>query len=319
MNNYSVGFKKHGFEGKIFLCYALGDLPEVQRIVYDLEKELGIWIPLSAGAARYEGVCRVIEDATVFMLFISDALKNADYLKELIARANNTNKNILPIVINKRRFSSIPSEFMLRVKPYDYNDRDDRMKVISQLRAVLGINVENGDEFGSLVYVESDMYANVYRNGEKLETLQLGKECKIRLGKGVHKLEFVAVGCSELRSRVSYEVKSDDGVQRLFVSLHEVYVRNEKKKTVRTVREAVFKSFLIFAANLAVALLCFWYCYAKDYEYQELTTTVFGTYNVWRINWLWYIFGIAFIVFVIRTVEKLLDLRAAYKRYCNIK
>ena len=319
MNNYSVGFKKHGFEGKIFLCYALGDLPEVQRIVYDLEKELGIWIPLSAGAARYEGVCRVIEDATVFMLFISDALKNADYLKELIARANNTNKNILPIVINKRRFSSIPSEFMLRVKPYDYNDRDDRMKVISQLRAVLGINVENGDEFGSLVYVESDMYANVYRNGEKLETLQVGKECKIRLGKGVHKLEFVAVGCSELRSRVSYEVKSDDGVQRLFVSLHEVYVRNEKKKTVRTVREAVFKSFLIFAANLAVALLCFWYCYAKDYEYQELTTTVFGTYNVWRINWLWYIFGIAFIVFVIRTVEKLLDLRAAYKRYCNIK
>ena len=155
--------------------------------------------------------------------------------------------------------------------------------------------------------------------GEKLETLQLGKECKIRLGKGVHKLEFVAVGCSELRSRVSYEVKSDDGVQRLFVSLHEVYVRNEKKKTVRTVREAVFKSFLIFAANLAVALLCFWYCYAKDYEYQELTTTVFGTYNVWRINWLWYIFGIAFIVFVIRTVEKLLDLRASYKRYCNIK
>ena len=319
MNNYSVGFKKHGFEGKIFLCYALGDLPEVQRIVYDLEKELGIWIPLSAGAARYEGICRVIEDATVFMLFISDALKNADYLKELIARANNTNKNILPIVINKRRFSSIPSEFMLRVKPYDYNDRDDRMKVISQLRAVLGINVENGDEFGSLVYVESDMYANVYRNGEKLETVQVGKECKIRLGKGVHKLEFVAVGCSELRSRVSYEVKSDDGVQRLFVSLHEVYVRNEKKKTVRTVREAVFKSFLIFAANLAVALLCFWYCYAKDYEYQELTTTVFGTYNVWRINWLWYIFGIAFIVFVIRTVEKLLDLRAAYKRYCNIK
>ena len=319
MNNYSVGFKKHGFEGKIFLCYALGDLPEVQRIVYDLEKELGIWIPLSAGAARYEGVCRAIENSTVFMLFISDALKNADNLKEFITRANNTNKNILPIVINKRRFSSIPSEFKLRVKPYDYNDRGDRMKVISQLRAVLGINVENGDEFGSLVYVESDMYANVYRNGEKLETLQVGKECKIRLGKGVHKLEFVAVGCSELRSRVSYEVKSDDGVQRLFVSLHEVYVRNEKKKTVRTVREAVFKSFLIFAANLAVALLCFWYCYAKDYEYQELTTTVFGTYNVWRINWLWYIFGIAFIVFVIRTVEKLLDLRAAYKRYCNIK
>lgn len=319
MNNYSVGFKKHGFEGKIFLCYALGDLPEVQRIVYDLEKELGIWIPLSAGAARYEGVCRVIEDATVFMLFISDALKNADYLKELIARANNTNKNILPIVINKRRFSSIPSEFMLRVKPYDYNDRDDRMKVISQLRAVLGINVENGDEFGSLVYVESDMYANVYRNGEKLETLQLGKECKIRLGKGVHKLEFVAVGNSELRSRVSYEVKSDDGVQRLFVSLHEVYVRNEKKKTVRTVREAVFKSFLIFAANLAVALLCFWYCYAQDYEYQELTTTVFGTYNVWRINWLWYIFGIAFIVFVIRAFKKYLGLKDVYKRYKNLQ
>ena len=319
MNNYSGELKKHGFEGKIFLCYALGDLPEVQRIVYDLEKELGIWIPLSSDVSKHESVCRAIENSTVFMLFISDALKNADNLKEFITRANNTNKNILPIVINKRRFSSIPSEFKLRVKPYDYNDRGDRMKVISQLRAVLGINVDNGDEFGSLVYVESDMYANIYRNGEKLETLQLGKECKIRLGKGVHKLEFVAVGCSELRSRVSYEVKSDDGVQRLFVSLHEVYVRNEKKKTVRTVREAVFKSFLIFAANLAVALLCFWYCYAKDYEYQELTTTIFGTYNVWRINWLWYIFGIAFIVFVIRTVEKLLDLRAAYKRYCNIK
>ena len=45
MNNYSGELKKHGFEGKIFLCYALGDLPEVQRIVYDLEKELGFSCP----------------------------------------------------------------------------------------------------------------------------------------------------------------------------------------------------------------------------------------------------------------------------------
>ena len=98
------------------------------------------------------------------------------------------------------------------------------------------------------------------------------------------------------------------------LSLTFVFKQVQNKEEARS-----SKSFLIFAANLAVALLCFWYCYAKDYEYQELTTTVFGTYNVWRINWLWYIFGIAFIVFVIRTVDKLLDLRAAYKRYCNIK
>lgn len=312
--NNSERIKKRDFYGRIFLCYALGDLPEVRRIVAELEEDLGILIPLSTGSITKEGVYRAIENSAVFVLFVSEASKDADYIRDYVTRANNTNKNILPILINKKKCASAPSDFKLRVKPYDYNSSEGRTRLVSQLSAILGVNLENGDESGSLIYVRTDMDADILRGGEKLESVQVGKECCLRLKKGVHKLEFVAASNSRMRSVISYEVKGE-GTQHLSVSLREAYIKTGAEKAVEVARDVLLKAILSFTANLAVAMLCFTYCCVEDSQYRELTTNVFGTYHIWKTNWLWYILGIVFIVFVIRAFEKFLGLKAAYKQY----
>lgn len=83
--------------------------------------------------------------------------------------------------------------------------------------------------------------------------------------------------------------------------------------------QIMLKALQSFVINLVIMLLSFWYCYANDDGYRELTTNVFGTYYVWRINWWWYILGIVFIVYLIRTIYKYNLLKEAYLKYKSCK
>ena len=189
------------FSDKIFLCYAWEDTAEVKRIVTDWENELDAQMAspdaftIKNKFEADEKTLRQIEDASIFILFISNASKKTDYVKEFIVRAQNINKNILPVEIGKNYFplgNSMPAEFSFRTKPYSYNDKDSRAKLLAQLKATLGINIENGDEFGSLVHIVTDMNAIVLRYGQRLETAKVNEDNKIRLigtnilGVGIH-------------------------------------------------------------------------------------------------------------------------------------
>ncbi len=220
---------------KIFLCYAWEDTAEVERVVTALEKEIDIKIAEDNEFATTtfeanDETYRSIENSSVVILFITSASKKTDYVKDCIVRAQNTNKNILPIEIGKSLFTSMPSEFKFRTKPYNYNDKEARAKLLLQLKATMGVNIENGDEVGSVVHVHTDMEAHIMRNGEKLDTVSEGKESRIRLKQGTHLLEFVAVNDFEIRYNISYEVSSNDGKQFLKISLLDLYNKKQEEK-----------------------------------------------------------------------------------------
>ncbi len=230
---------------KIFLCYAWENTAEVKQITIELESELGVKLASATdfiASNNFEAnneTFRAIENADIVILFISSAAKKTAYVKECVVRAQNTNKNILPINIDKSLFSSMPSEFKFRTKPYNYNDKEDRTRLLAQLKATLGVNIENGDEFGALVHVVTDMDAYISRYGERLDTVFVGKDNKIRLKKGVHLLDFVAVKDYEIRCSISYEVKNNDGEQFLSVSLTELYNKKLEEKEFAAAQAAM--------------------------------------------------------------------------------
>ena len=236
------------FSDKIFLCYAWEDTAEVKRIVTDWENELDAQMAspdaftIKNKFEADEKTLRQIEDASIFILFISNASKKTDYVKDFIVRAQNINKNILPVEIGKNYFplgNSMPAEFSFRTKPYSYNDKDSRAKLLAQLKATLGINIENGDEFGSLVHIVTDMNAIVLRYGQRLETAKVNEDNKIRLKKGMHLLDFVSEDDLDIRCSMPCEVKDNEGELFLNVSLAELYRKKEEERKVAEMKAKV--------------------------------------------------------------------------------
>lgn len=228
---------------KLFYCYAWEDTASVQRILKEMEAELRA--KMSTGfEAKYtldldDATCGHIDDAEIFVVFISEAAKKSDYVKQCVTRAQHLNKNILPILIEKKSIfsSSMPDEFKFRAKPYSFADETLKSKLFAQLKATLGLNVESGDGFGALIHIVTDRDAKVYRYGEDLGLARAGEDHKIRLKKGSHLLDFVDVNDSTLRYSMEYEVESNDTEQFLNVPLVRL-LKERKEQEEKLRREA---------------------------------------------------------------------------------
>lgn len=230
---------------KFFLCYAWEDTARIQNILKEVEYE--IKAKVSAGLTErdsnklsdddYKG----IEDADVFVIFISNSSKKSDYVKECAIRAANLNKNVISIEIDRQNiFTSIPSELKFRARPYIYDDADSRAKLFAQLKASLGFNMESGDDYGTLVHIVTNRNSTVYRYGEKLGSAKAGEDCKIRLTKGSHLLEFVDIEDSTLRIAQTVNIISNDNEQFVDVDLNQLF-KQKKTEEERAQRQAEMK------------------------------------------------------------------------------
>ena len=230
---------------KLFLCYAWEDTARIQNILKEVEYE--IKAKVSAGLTErdsnkvsdddYKG----IEDADVFVIFISNSSKKSDYVKECAIRAANLNKNVISIEIDRQNiFTSIPSELKFRARPYIYDDADSRAKLFAQLKASLGFNMESGDDYGTLVHIVTNRNSTVYRYGEKLGSTRAGEDCKIRLTKGSHLLEFVDIEDSTLRIAQTVNINSNDNEQFVDVDLNQLFIQ-KKAEEERAQRQAEMK------------------------------------------------------------------------------
>ncbi|WP_456098671.1 hypothetical protein [Prevotella jejuni] len=230
---------------KFFLCYAWEDTARIQNILKEVEYE--IKAKVSAGLTErdsnkvsdddYKG----IEDADVFVIFISNSSKKSDYVKECAIRAANLNKNVISIEIDRQNiFTSIPSELKFRAKPYIYDDTDSRAKLFAQLKASLGFNMESGDDYGTLVHIVTNRNSTVYRYGEKLGSAKAGEDCKIRLTKGSHLLEFVDIEDSTLRIAQTVNINSNDNEQFVDVDLNQLF-KQKKTEEERVQRQVEMK------------------------------------------------------------------------------
>lgn len=279
---------------KIFLCYAWEDMAAVKRAVSELEEDLDARISSDTEFTENkfeanEDVLRKVEDSKLFLVFLSNVSKNVDYVKQCVVHAQNVNKGIIPVEIGK--CGALPEEFRFRITPYNYSSQEDRGKLEGQIRATLGFNVVNGDGYGSLIHIQTDMKAHVMRNGENLlKDLAPGKEGQIRLKKGTHQLQFVAADNFKVQHVEKYEVKTNDGEQFLSVSLIDIYNkvlqqaeidRIKMEKDLDCQRQAASKKkrgisfgkiflwiFLVFLA-LAVVLFAVVECSEESYDDYE--------------------------------------------------
>ena len=230
---------------KLFLCYAWEDIARLQNIQKEIEDELDAKITSGISpkdcTELNDSTSKKIEDALVFIVFISESSKRSDSVKSCVTYAQNLNKNILPIEIEKQSlFSSTPEEFKFRAKPYSFVDQNSKAMLFAQMKATLGFNVENGDGFGALVHVVTDRNARVSRYGEELGIANAGEDHKIRLKKGTHLLQFVDLEDSSLTYDVTYEVDSNDNEQFLNVPLGQLF-KEKQLREEKAQREAEMK------------------------------------------------------------------------------
>lgn len=233
---------------KIFIIYAWEDTARVNSILkeceYEINAKLTADIDTGHSPILEDKTTKVIEDAKVVMVFISDAAKKSDYVKAAVTYSLNVNKNILPVNIDKRSmFGSMPEEFKFRAKPYNINDDESKNMLIAQLKATLGINIENGDEFGTLIHIVTDRNAKIMRYGEDLGTAEAGKDCKIRLANGYHRLEFFDTEDPTIRCIVHYNVEDNVKEQYLEVPIMQRYEQKLRADEKAKREEEIKKQF----------------------------------------------------------------------------
>ena len=87
---------------KLFLCYAWEDIARLQSIHKELEDELCSKISSGIDARNCsnfdDSTSKRIEDAEIFVVFISESAKKSDYVKACVTYALNLNKNILHVL-----------------------------------------------------------------------------------------------------------------------------------------------------------------------------------------------------------------------------
>lgn len=223
---------------KMFLCFAWEDLSEINSIVADFKHELSAEISILQCEENAENLEELafprIDEAEVMVVFISEASKNSQFVKDCITHAVQLNKRMLPVEISKSFFSSLPAEFKFRTKPVSYKAEDQRAKLFAQLKATLGISVETGDSYGTLVHITTDMDAVVSRYGQKLCKALVNSDNTIRLTKGDHKLDFIADENPDVTYSLTYVVKSNDGEQFIDLPLRkrlaEIIEKREKEE-----------------------------------------------------------------------------------------
>lgn len=181
---------------RIQFCYAWEDLARVQQIVAEMEHELEARVSsgLSTDNPTHlnESTASKITETDFFIVFISEAAKRSDYVRQCVALATNLNKNILPVEISKQGIFSAkaPEEFKFRSEPYNYSNPKSKAAFYAQLKAALGLNMEGGDAFGALVHIVTDRKVKIKRYGKVIGFAEPNSDCQVRLVKGEHQLQI---------------------------------------------------------------------------------------------------------------------------------
>ena len=100
-------------------------------------------------------------------------------------------------------------------------------------------------------------------------------------------------------------------------ALKSVVKHNNKNSHKQQVAKAtLYEKLKWFLIDFAIALLCFIYCHFSDSSYREMTSNwLLGEHEAYRVNWWWWLCGIVFIVFAVKTIIKYNEMKKAYKYY----
>lgn len=232
---------------KLFLCYTWEDLAQVKQLILETEHEIDTKISsdvqVSGMTELNDEISDRIADSELIIVFISDAAKKSDFVRQCVIRASHLNKNILPVEIEKQGLfgSKLPEEFKFRSKTYAFDDPKSKAAFFAQLKASLGIMVEGGDAFGALVHIVTDRDACIKRYGEDLGYARPDSDCRIRLAKGQHLLRIEDALDSTLFTQYTIEIEDNSAEQFLTIPLTQLLKEKKEREEQELYQEEIRK------------------------------------------------------------------------------
>lgn len=185
---------------KIHICYASIDENRAKEVIASIYGRLRINYDLYSLSEQEdvdtyfdEVITPSIESAEHVLFLYSKEGANDAVLKQQFTLASNLNKPIIPVIIETSTLNlgvlKVKSPFAFRTSSFNFESEDDRIKLIEQVHAALGLS-KRGDVYGSNVTVTSDRTVLVRRGNDIIGTASQDTPFELTLSKGTHKLTF---------------------------------------------------------------------------------------------------------------------------------
>ncbi len=128
----------------VFISYSREDLLQIESFVKDIEQRANIkcwidWTGIESGSQFEDVIVRAIDSVDIVLFFISENSINSTYAKKEISYAYNTNKRVVPIVLDG---GTLRGWFLFKFGDIDYIDiHQPRQcdKLVRDLQAWCGV------------------------------------------------------------------------------------------------------------------------------------------------------------------------------------
>ena len=132
----------------VFISYSREDLSLVEPLVKDIEKRAGVkcwidWNGIESGSQFEDVIIKAINSVDVVLFFISESSINSEYAKMEVNYAYNTNKKVVPVVLDG---GDLRDWFLFKFGSIDYIDIHQNQqynKLVHNLQAWCGTMQHN--------------------------------------------------------------------------------------------------------------------------------------------------------------------------------
>ncbi len=175
----------------VFISYSREDLQQIESFVKDIEQKADIkcwidWTGIESGSQFEDVIVKAIDSVDIVLFFISENSINSNYAKKEISYAYNTNKRVVPIVLDG---GNLRGWFLFKFGDIDYIDiHQPRQceKLVRNLRAWCGVKpqeskpiIPQSQPAAAKTYKVGDYYNENGMEGVVFDVWDGGKHGKI--------------------------------------------------------------------------------------------------------------------------------------------
>ncbi len=175
----------------VFISYSREDLQQIESFVKDIEQKADIkcwidWTGIESGSQFEDVIVKAIDSVDIVLFFISENSINSNYAKKEISYAYNTNKRVVPIVLDG---GNLRGWFLFKFGDIDYIDiHQPRQceKLVRNLRAWCGVKpqeskpiIPQSQPAPAKTYKVGDYYNENGKEGVVFDVWDEGKHGKI--------------------------------------------------------------------------------------------------------------------------------------------
>lgn len=175
----------------VFISYSREDLQQIESFVKDIEQKADIkcwidWTGIESGSQFEDVIVKAIDSVDIVLFFISENSINSNYAKKEISYAYNTNKRVVPIVLDG---GNLRGWFLFKFGDIDYIDiHQPRQceKLVRNLRTWCGVKpqeskpiIPQSQPAAAKTYKVGDYYNENGKEGVVFDVWDGGKHGKI--------------------------------------------------------------------------------------------------------------------------------------------